>query len=279
MMAAAVAYPQLTPAARTRADALLRLNPSYDQWVAGVPAPQRAAIAFLRAATWADAIKHAPDYRNDAEQPQGPQASRNLGYRDYLQHRYWHYIDVPFSPDHTPLRAPRRPNVGTQIAAFRRVIASSSASAALQSYDLVWLLHLVADAHQPLHAAERFTQAQPAGDEGGNLVALCARPCRRELHGFWDAVLGAGRDPGRARRAAAQLPPSDARLAAISDESRWIEESFQLAQRSAYAAPIGAGMGPFTLTPGYRQDARQIARARIALAGTRLARLLNQAFK
>src|SRR6185437_15260252 len=99
-------------------------------------------------------------------------------------------IDLPFSTDHTPLVQPATPNVQTQIALFVKTLASASASNELKSYDLVWLLHLVGDVHQPLHTTSRFTHSQPQGDEGGNLVSLCEKPCRQELHAYWDNLPG-----------------------------------------------------------------------------------------
>ncbi|MGH8291065.1 MAG: hypothetical protein ACREV7_19005, partial [Steroidobacteraceae bacterium] len=56
-VAAAAAYPRLTPAVRAQVGRLLRLNPDYGRWIAGVPAARREEVAFIEAATWADAIK------------------------------------------------------------------------------------------------------------------------------------------------------------------------------------------------------------------------------
>jgi hypothetical protein len=44
-------------------------------------------------------------------------------------------------------------------------------------------------------------------------------------------------------------------------------------------APIGIGSGPFALTDGYKSKALEIAKGRVALAGARLANLLNAALK
>ncbi len=279
MTVAAIAYRRLTPAVRKKVNALLKLNPDYGQWVAGASAENRDRIAFLMASTWPDAIKHAKGYRNDGDIPSGPDAARNIGYQDKLQHRYWHYIDLPFSPDGTKLKMPAAPNAQTQIAAFRQALASADSSDDVKSYDLVWLLHLVGDVHQPLHATSRFDKDQPNGDRGGNDVALCAPPCREELHLFWDNVLGTETSPAAAIRKAAALPPAGAKLAAVAAESAWIDESFRVAQQSVYVAPIGVGPGPFTLNAQYKAKARKLASQRIALAGARLANLLNQALK
>ena len=67
------------------------------------------------------------------------------------------------------------------------------------------------------------------------------------------------------------------RWPAVSDETVWIAESAQVAQQHTYGSPIGAGDGPFVLTTGYETDAKAVAKERVALAGARLAALLNTA--
>jgi hypothetical protein len=279
MMVAAVAYEELTPAAHAKVTRLLQLNPDYAKWVSRATGNERDEIAFVMAATWADAIKSERGYHNDDNRPYAPEASRNIGYADTLQHRYWHYIDIPFSPDHTPLQKPITPNALTQIGAFRKTLSSTGASDALKSYDLVWLLHLVGDVHQPLHATSRFTRELPSGDAGGNLVTLCRKPCRNELHAFWDALPGTGKKPAVAIRRAARLPRADARVAAIDDESKWARESWEIAQHSVYMSPVGNGRGPYSMDGPYRSAAHTVVRQRLALAGARLAHVLNEALR
>lgn len=279
MTVAAVAYERLTPVARKKVAVLLRMNPNYEKWVAGVAKRDVDQVAFLRAATWADEIKREADYIDDGEHPNGPDAARNIGYSDKLQHRYWHYIDRPFSPDGTKPVNPAAPNARTQIAQLRKTLASASASEELKSYDLAWLMHLVGDVHQPLHATSRFTRDLPLGDAGGNKVALCAKPCGDVLHAFWDGALGKSENPADAKKMAASLKPADPALAAIADEAKWVDESFEAARNSVYISPIGVGPGPFMLTDQYRAQARRIAAQRVALAGARLANLIDAALK
>ena len=280
MTIAAVAWERLTPTTRRKATALLKLNPDYKTWVANAPKSRRDEVAFVVAATWPDNIKSETGYINDGEAPKEPDASRNEGYGDKLQHRYWHYIDLPFSPDGTPLIQPKVPNAKTQIEAFRDTLKSPTTRDELKSYDLVWLLHLVGDVPQPLHCASRFTHDLPSGDRGGNLVKLCSKPkCRAELHAFWDDALGKSKDPNAAIRIAARLLPADPQAAAIADVSVWIEESFEAAKSIAYAPPIGPSAGPYQLDAHYRATARALVRKRVELAGERLANLLNEALK
>jgi S1/P1 Nuclease len=275
MIVAAVAWNDLSDASRVRVSQLLKLNPDYGNWIKGVTPEQQDQIAFVTAATWPDAIKSEKDYTFDGDRPSGPEAAQNIGYSDHLQHRYWHFIDIPLSTDNTPLIQPVPPNAETQIELFEAAIGSATVSDNVKSYDLVWLEHMVGDVHQPLHATSRFSQRLPNGDQGGNLVTLCAAPCRNELHAFWDNVLGTSKNPAAAIAVAGHLTAAPAAQAGIADEKVWIQESFAAAKQYAYASPIGQGAGPFVLDARYKQAARTEAQKRVALAGARLANLIN----
>jgi len=286
MMVAAVAYRQLAPGVRARVDALLKLNPFYQRWLdqlpPALPAFERPAALFMIAATWADQIKGAPEYSDDGtaggNRPAGPVASLNKGYDDLLRHKYWHFVDIPFATDRSPLPPVPVPNIIERIAVFRAAVASG-ASDDLKSYDLCWLMHLVGDIHQPLHVITRVSKAQPNGDDGGNLVGLCAAPCRDTLHGFWDGILGSDRSPTAVMQDASALPTADVSRARDLDPAHWAAEGFALAKTAVYVAPIGEGPGPFVITPTYEQNARDLAKTQVALAGARLAALLNTSLK
>lgn len=177
MMVAAVAYQKLTQTAKDRVDALLMLNPDRDNWLDLIPAGTSAALKkkmiFMIAATWADRIKSDPDYHTDGTHggnrpPTDGTANRNIGYDDLARHKYWHFVDVPFTQDGTTLPPIITPNAQTQITAFRAVLASTTSSDPLKSYDLSWLLHLIGDVHQPLHCTARVSATKPEGDDGGN---------------------------------------------------------------------------------------------------------------
>ena len=117
-----------------------------------------------------------------------------------------------------------------------RTALGSNKSDKLKSYDLVWLLHLVGDAHQPLHSATRVSSNEHDGDNGGNNVKLCAN-CKDELHAFWDGLPGDSAKPVAAVTYARGLPPADPTLAAKNHESDWIQESFIIAQQVVYTPP------------------------------------------
>lgn len=288
MAVAFVTYSHLTPQTRKRVDALIRLNPRFNLWLNKIPPgtseSTRRGMLFMIAATWADQIKgdgqHRPDGPDNGDQPPTDgTAARITGYSDMALHKYWHFIDLPFSPDGTPLHSPAIPNAGTQIPALRVVLGSTS-SDPLKSYALVWLLHLVGDVHQPLHATSRFTHGLPKGDAGGNFITVCDPQCGGRLHAFWDGLLGTTSDPAAAIQVGQTLPVPPANLANNLNVATWINESFADAKTTVYAKPpIGIGSGPFPLTTSYRNAARTLAMRRVALAGVRLANILNSDLK
>jgi hypothetical protein len=288
MAVAYVAYQNLTPQTRSRVDALIRLNPKFDQWNATIPAStsdsRRRLMLFMIASTWADQIKndgqHVADGTHGGNRPPTDgTADRNTGFTDTAMHKYWHFVDVPFTRDGTPLPDPPVPNAETQIAAFRAVLASDSPDL-LKAYDLVWLLHLVGDVHQPLHCTARFSQTDRDGDDGGNGVKVCSPGCGSSLHSFWDGLFGTTNKPSVAIAVGKTLAPAPSALADNLDASEWIKESFKLAKSASYKnPPIKAGAGPFTITDKYRNAAVMIGRDRIALGGARMAKILNDELK
>lgn len=279
MAVAWVAYQKLTPAKQARVIALLKKNPYYKtKWLpmipAGTSADQQNLMIFMIAATWPDAIKSDKSYTSDGDTPPtNPTAWSNTGYSDMKMHKYWHFIDMPFTQDSTaPLPAIPTTNAETEIAIARQTL-TSTAKDTLKSYDLVWLMHLVGDVHQPLHATTRVSTVDPKGDIGGNDVKV-TNPSD-ELHGFWDNLPGTGTDLTKVIAYAQTLAAADPDLAKKTDAADWINESFTLASTQVYLDPIGAGNGPFALTDAYKSNAQTIANQRVELAGERLANVIN----
>src|SRR5439155_20336863 len=101
-----IAYQKLTSARKARVRDLLKLNPDYPNWEKqippGVSTVEHDMMIFMIATTWADDIKGESQYSDDGSdggnRPGGPTSSQNIGYSDLLRHRYWHFVDTPFSP-------------------------------------------------------------------------------------------------------------------------------------------------------------------------------------
>jgi hypothetical protein len=279
MMVAAVAYDKLTPATRTRVDTLVRLNPDIDSFFDRIPASASPALTkkmlFMLAATWPDMIKSNPDYTTDGthggNRPPADTnlATQNIGYADLFRHKYWHFVDKPFGTGTIPIPTP---NAKDRIEEFITTLGSDR-SDDVKSYDLCWLLHLVGDVHQPLHCLTRITEDDMDGDDGGNSVRL--KPSGK-LHSFWAGVVGSGNAPSTAISAVASLPTASPSQVNQLDVQEWLDEAFNLRNSVYKNPPIKNNTGPFKLTATYKANALGIAKARIALAGARLAKILNE---
>jgi len=147
------------------------------------------------------------------------------------------------------------------------------------TYDLPWIEHLVGDSHQPLHATSRYLKSQPKGDAGGNFVFVEGGPT---LHALWDNA-AAPRDLSDedvmryAREITAEYPAQD--LGSL-DPKEWMIESFELDKSTVYTFGLETGSKelPLVMPPGYEEKAKSVGRQRVALAGYRLAAVLNHLY-
>ena len=253
MVAAAIARADLTPVARAEAERLLKIG-----------ADRPGSDDFVTVAAWAD------DVRNERKET-GP----------------WHFKDIYFREDGKPAaNKPDEVNVVTKIRDFTAVLRDKTKPDAERAEALRFLIHFVGDVHQPLHATSRETDAHPKGDRGGNDFAILPPPDSGErgpknLHSLWDG--GAGlfpyvpRDETKAVASAealairATLPRASLKNEGEGDPDKWATESFDAARNVVYKTPEGA-----VPSAKYLADAQALAARRVALAGYRLADLLNR---
>ena len=263
---AAIAYDHLTPKARARVDELLRAHPDY-----GTLLPKDARDAFLAAAVWPDVIKGDNRFYDDTRANAKPTLLLP-GFPSMARHTNWHYVDFPFSPDGTPLDPVKPPNALEQL---QRILKGR-----LDSYDLPWLLHVEGDVHQPLHCVSRFTKSVPKGDAGGNQVFVTPG---RNLHSVWDDAAGSDASNDFVNKYAGEVTSEFVKQHGehpklSRDPKKWVEEGFALAQHDVYTfgPETGTRDHPLPLPEGYEAHTRQVARGQMAMAGFRLAAVLNQ---
>ncbi len=278
MIVAQVAYLKLSPAAKARVDKLL------------TPAQGRRPLIHLCAgyytaatcekiydpitiAVWMD------DFRGDS-----------------LTDEYdpWHYINHKPFFDGVPERGnvgPEPVNVLDRINWSMNSLRKGTGRDKTDAEVLGFLYHLVGDVHQPLHATTRYTAAQKDGDAGGNgfRVQMPAEARISNLHAFWDAAGGAfgfvspkrpldqaGKDRIRALADGVMkdFPAESMPERADLDPHTWVVESNTLAREVVYKN-ITEGGEP---SKAYTDAAQKLARKRIALAGYRMAEVLNALF-
>ena len=274
---ARIAWDHLTPAARQRASALLMAAPPN----AGLrellatdtrPLEVRQREWFVMASYWPDLIR----------------SERHPGYR--FAHSDWHYVNHFWEvrPDGSVRDRPDLPMAGellTQVGRIHGELGNPAVPDSLQAVNLAWLLHLVGDAHQPLHNSARITPQDTAGDRGGNLFRLLGIYPYNNLHAVWDALMGPAfpwvqpgdRDEAEyIGRIAATIgrrwPQSRARLLA-DDPLAWSREGLGVAKNSAYPGWLVRDQ---RLPWRYNAYAWRTVESRVALAGYRLAEILNR---
>jgi hypothetical protein len=141
---------------------------------------------------------------------------------------------------------------------------------------LPWLIHLVGDAHQPLHACAR-PEMKGLQDERIRVThSYRPRPQSSTLHAFWDDL------PGPPWLRGKQLDAAYSELLARyprpipSSTKEWIEESWQIAKHHVY--PLREG-SQNEIGTEFMEESRDIADRRVTEAGYRLADLLHKALR
>ena len=184
----------------------------------------------------------------------------------------WHYVDIEIDKSR-----PSHGQLVTKIDQFRVELADPATSPAERLMALQFLLHLVGDLHQPLHAADNH-------DHGGNELLVIARGTRRgNLHHYWDNVFvsNLGDSPQAiSQQLIAGITPDDRAEAAHGTPLSWAMESYAIAGVEAYGQLPPAGPnGVHLLDEHYVREATITVRHQLQRAGLRLAQVLNEALR
>lgn len=226
---ARLAAAQLTPAARAEVDSLLAV--SGDRYLDQV-------------ADWADGLR-------DTDPALWRQTKR-------LHFVNFHSRDCNFVP---PRDCPRGECAVAAIQKYSAILADRSNPPAVRAEALAFVVHFVADVHQPLHAGYR-------DDAGGNDFKLRWRYRDTNLHRLWDSqMLDSARlsAAGYTRRLATERTP-----VATGGPAEWAEEGCRLDR--------DGGVYPASHVVDQAYVARElpVAEQRLRQAGARLAALLNR---
>ena len=208
----------------------------------------------------------------------------------------WHHIDQCFNPAHEvacPAAAPT-PNIRIAMAEARRKIVDPANTPEEKSFWLAFIMHLVGDAHQPLHTTSLYSARFPDSDLGGNLfyVRIKNDTERVRLHAWHDTVGNLIAFSWPARPLAANPTDADAVTAMASrllketfaDPSMptnlnvdvWLQEGFEAATVHSYLD--GKLVFDAPLTPTYVDTMQKLLIKKVALGGRRLAALLTDIY-
>ncbi len=202
----------------------------------------------------------------------------------------WHYDNEPVCKTKTYAEyCPDGNCASSKIPVFFKVLADPASSDQARAQAIRFLVHMIGDIHQPLHAADDE-------DLGANLkfVTMPDAPADlppRRLHAVWDSdlvkLITRGRsEPDYARQLLGAY--DDKQIAAWQTGSirDWMKESWTLSSTITYGKLPGFSCGqpwpssqaaPQALTRGYVDAALEPIPAQLAKAGARIAWVLNTA--
>lgn len=202
---------------------------------------------------------------------------------EFPQSYGWHFVDIPenaagfseprdcFHPQRSAWKHADRHNcVVDRIEMFAQILGDRSATPEARLTALKWVVHLVADAHQPLHAI-----AEAHGGNDIELPVFGSRQCGSHacnLHSAWDDALIWHAD--LRNREYVQMLNQLIRTEHLDQQAGgrptdWVNESHAEARKILESHPTAVDEAY------YRQNIGIVNR-RLALAGLRLAALLNQ---
>jgi len=234
------------------------------------------ATDIAHEATWAD--KYRDSDRDGAK-------VRYLGTRD------WHFVDLeitgadlnsacfgwPALPaGAVASRGPAQDCIVEKIDEFLAELRNPATNPSEQRVALQFLLHLVGDLHQPLHASDDH-------DQGGNRKIVSAPGLApNTLHHYWDMVFveRLGRDAADIAHRIGPTGESDRARWSKGAPADWAMESFAVAQSHVYGPlPDRGARHRYELSSAYLEDATAVTAVQLDKAGVRLAWLLNQALR
>lgn len=227
-LVASLAEHQLSPQARTQIAELL---------------PDEAEPRLARIASWADEIRLESQYRETSA---------------------LHYVNFAGECRSNPPRdCPDGRCVIGAIDRYTSTLGDTGKPLAERAEALKFLVHVVGDVHQPLHAGHR-------NDRGGNQFQVNIQGEGSNLHQVWDhkVLAGAGLDLAQYHEQLMKSPlPSPGTL----DPVQWAESSCRLTDAAGFYPKK-----PGKLAAGYPESQRTLAEEQVRLAASRLAAILER---
>ncbi|MDP6436328.1 MAG: S1/P1 nuclease [Gammaproteobacteria bacterium] len=196
-------------------------------------------------------------------------ADRIRGDETWDRARPWHYMNVPDDTAIADRTISTDGDVLLAIEHFRTELANPELSVEQHRIALRFLVHFVADIHQPLHVGRK-------SDLGGNAIKIRAGREETNLHTYWDSYA--------LEQVVESAPVYAASLAGrgypdpgAAEPATWATES-KAYRDEVYAYPRNEGSGAAEPDAAYQARAVEIIDLRLYQAGVRLARLLNGIF-
>lgn len=199
----------------------------------------------------------------------------------------WHYDNQPVCKTKTYKEyCPNNNCASAQIPVYFKILSDVKATQEARVQALRFLVHMVGDIHQPLHAADD-------DDLGGNLkfVLVPGNDMSRRLHGVWDtdlvklAIRGQS-EADYSKALIARYREKEIPMWQKGEVGDWMNESYGLSKNVTYAKLPHFECGkdwpssltsPVALPQPYVNAGVDVIGAQLAKAGARIAWMINQA--
>ncbi|WP_375273191.1 S1/P1 nuclease [Sphingomonas sp.] len=178
----------------------------------------------------------------------------------------WHYVTVPKGKSYPQVMPPAEGDAVTALRRFTAIVRDRHAPLAERQAALRFVIHIIGDLHQPLHAGN-------GTDKGGNEVSVTFFGKPTNLHSVWDSGLIDDEQLSYSELAtwlAARIAPADRRAWASTDPAVWIAESTALRDHIYPTDPA--------LSYAYVYQNKARVEQRLEMGGVRLADYLNALF-
>ncbi|MDX2266086.1 MAG: S1/P1 nuclease [Hyphomicrobiales bacterium] len=189
--------------------------------------------------------------------------------------RGWHFVNIPYDAEGYDAARDCAPKAGScvvdAIARAEEALVNEASSHDARVEALQFLVHFVADVHQPLHCIDR-------NDAGGSRLEVTFFGQPANLHFVWDVLLIERTTVfwGEYVRLIEERLRGDLG-ALVNSEGRpldWANESHRLAKAKAYVIPEDKALGD-----DYVRAVKGVVDQRLAEAGIRLASALNRIWR
>ena len=175
----------------------------------------------------------------------------------------WHYVTVPVGEAYADTHAPAEGDAMTALKRFSATLRDPNAKLADKQLALRFIVHIIGDLHQPLHAGK-------PGDRGGNDVKINFFGEDTNLHSVWDSGLIDRRQLSFTEYAgwlSREVSAEDVVAWWRTDPRVWIGESTKLRDAIYPEDPKLSWTYAFQQTPSVNR--------RLQMAGIRIAAYLN----
>jgi len=205
----------------------------------------------------------------------------NPDFNKFQWSKAMHYMNVDQKLNTNEINCTTVPCIITAIQNFTSILINPSSNLAICSEALAFLVHFVADIHQPLHCAF-------SNDSGGNKVFVnFTDSWVYSLHGIWDTEMLkklAGPDDNLFPFIENEINLMTLnQLASYADSNnviQWAEESFNITKSQVYGFMVSNSTKYQGIIDNkYYNQSVKIAIQRIIIAGIRLSSLLNTIFQ